>query len=698
MAIFGKENKKEKLREAARRAAEKRKEELRKIVEGTTELSLPATKKMKPYPTEYRDFLREIKRKPLSLYERAAAFSEVIVPFKVQPNFGGIDDSARTGYLNVTAKGVVGLTIFSFLISLVTIVGAQILFSSTFFTAFLVLIGLIFVYMVYEHPHANARVTILKMSADSVLAVLYMVIYMRSSPNLEGAIRFASETLSGPLSWDLKKLLWEIQLGTYASADAAIVDYITKWKTRNEEFSESLNLLRSATVGTKRREDLYDQVVGIILTGTKERTKHYVSGLRMPVMLIHAMGVLLPVMGLVMFPIVVIFMAQSVKPMFLFITYDVLLPLFLWFFIDYVLRARPPTFSQPDLSLAKNVPPLGSVRFGESLLPILPIALLASLPLIAIGAYGIGSLDPTTSVNYSVIMIAGFAAAIIVYTILDTLQKIKIRKDIERIEQEFSVALFQLGNQLNSGYPIETAIDRSIEGLKGLKIAELFKITSDNMRRFGYTFEQALFDPKIGAVWYYPSRLIRSIMLTITESSKKGMNIAANSMLTISKYLQGMREVRESVSDVLGETTSSMKFLAAFLAPLVAGVTVTMAVVIMQILAQLGTQLSQITATADVSSVQTLLVIPWANCQQGVCSGPPVLPWQFQLVVGIYMIETILLLSMFLNRIEYGEDAIGLRSTIGDTLLIGTVVYVLSWIITMMVFGNSIASVLSPRI
>ena len=698
MPIFGKDNKKEKLREAARRAAEKRKEELRKIVEGTAELSLPAAKKLKPYPTEYRDFLREIKRKPLSLYEKAASFSEMFVPFSIDKNFGGIDDSAKAGYLNVTAKGVVGLTIFSFLLSLISIIVSQTLFASTFFTTFIVLIGLIFVYLVYEYPHANARVTTLKMSADSVLAVLYMVIYMRSSPNLEGAIRFASETLSGPLSWDLKKLLWEIQLGTYPNADEAIKDYISKWKTKNEEFAESLNLLRSAVVGTKKRDDMYDQVVNIVLTGTKERTKKYVSGLRMPVALIHAMGVLLPVMGLVLFPIVVIFMAQSVKPIFLFMAYDIILPLFLWFFIDYILRARPPTFSQPDISLAKGVPPLGTAKFGESILPVAPLAVLVALPLMAIGIYGIGSADPRTSVNFSVVLVGGIAAGIIAYAMLDAWQKIKIRKDIERIETEFSVALFQLGNQLNSGYPIEAAIDRSIEGLKGLKIVDLFKITNDNMRRFGYTFEQALFDPKVGAVWYYPSRLVRSVMQTITESSKKGMNIAAVSMITISKYLQGMREVRENVSDVLGETTSSMRFLAAFLAPMVAGVTVTMAVVIMQILAQLSTQLGQITADTDVTAAQTLLVIPWANCQQGTCAGPPVTPWQFQLVVGLYMIETVLLLSMFLNRIEYGEDSIGLRSTIGDTLLFGTVVYILSWIITIMVFGNSIATLLMPKI
>ncbi len=692
MALFKKKDKKAALREAAVRAAAKRREELKKIIEGAPELSMPAKQKFTVYPTEYREFLREIKQKPFSLYERAAALSEKILPLKVKPEFGEIEESAKAGYLAASAKGVVALTILSFIFIVALTITVSLLFASAVFTAFVLLLGLIFVYLVYTHPHTNARVTTLRMSADSVLAILYMVIYMRTSPNLEGALKFASETLSGPLSWDLKKLLWDIELGKYPNADAAITDYINKWKMKNEEFAESLNLLRSAVIGTKKREDMYDQVVGIILTGTAIRSRRYVTSLRLPILLIHAMGVLLPVMGLVLFPIVVIFMADVVKPTFLFLGYDLILPLFLWFIINHILKARPPIFSQPDITLAKGIPPLGQLKIGETSFPVWIFALFISLPIIYVGYVGMASLDPFISVSYSVVTVAGLAAFIASYVLLDAHQKIKIRRDIEKIEQEFSVALFQLGNQLNSGYPIETAIDRSIDGLKGLKIVDLFRITNDNMRRFGYTFEEALFDSKVGAVWYYPSRLIRSIMQTIVESSKKGMNIAAVSMITISKYLQNLAEVKESVSDTLGETTSSMSFLAMFLTPLVAGVTVTMAVVIIQILTQLGAQLSVLATTGSQFPASTnLFVIPWVTA-----GGVAVSPAVFQLVVGIYMVEIAVLLSIFLNRIEYGEDAIGVRSIIGTTLIIAVIVYAVSWLITFGVFGNTIQSLLLP--
>jgi hypothetical protein len=76
-----------------------------------------------------------------------------------------------------------------------------------------------------------------------------------------------------------------------------------------------------------------------------------------------------------------------------------------------------------------------------------------------------------------------------------------------------------LGNTLSGGTPIEIAIDRARDNLKNLKIAEMFEIISLNMKKFGYTFEQAIFDKDVGAIWYYPSKLIHSIMQTIVQSA-----------------------------------------------------------------------------------------------------------------------------------------------------------------------------------
>jgi hypothetical protein len=528
---------------------------------------------------------------------------------------------------------------------------------------------------------------------------------MRASPNLEAALRFAAETMTGPLSWDLKKLLWDIHVGVYPNADAALAAYANRWKVENEEFAEAVNLLRSsASVEAGRRNKLFDETVNLILTGTAEKTKRYVSDLRMPVMLIHALGVLLPVMGLVLFPIVVIFMSDSVSPGILFLGYDVILPIMLWFIISNVLLARPPTFSQPDVSLAKDVPPLGRFAIAGRLVPIWPVSLLILVPIVLLSYTMIGPCfgsaaaisaacsDTFSFVNLSMMIILALGFSIAAYGFLDSMQKIKVRNDIETIEGEFGIALFQLGSSITGGTPIELAIDKAATNLKGMKIADLFFRTSSNMKRFGYTFEQALFDPSVGAVWWYPSRLIRSIMTTVTESSKKGMFAASDAMVTIATYLKGMHSVKEEVEDVLGETIASMKFLSMFLTPLVAGVTITMAVVIIQILVQLGDQLASLSAgSGDVGTTASIITLPWLKS-----GGIAITPVAFQLIVGLYMLEIAVLLSYFLNRIQYGDDAIGMRSVVAKTVLVAVVVYLFSWLITYSIFGSSIQDLLTP--
>jgi hypothetical protein len=414
----------------------------------------------------------------------------------------------------------------------------------------------------------------------------------------------------------------------------------------------------------------------------------------MPMTLIYAMGILLPVMGLVLFPIILIFIADYVKPSFVFFGYDILLPAFLYFMVNYLLASKPPTFSPPDISKAKGVPPMNKFSFLERFIPVLPVALLIAVPFVILGWFGLTLEEAYTSVNFSLMIILGAALAIISYAFLDSYQKMKVRKDIERIENEFATALFQLGNAISGGAPLESAIDKAKANLKEMKIADMFDIISLNMKKFGYTFEEAMFNKNVGALWYYPSKLIHSIMQTVIQSARKNIKTAASSMVVISRYLKGVHEVKEEIDDILGETTSSMKFLAMLLAPMVSGVTVTLAVIILQILQRLGAAMQNIMmAAGELNSYQTFLLVPWA-----MGGTLPITPAAFQLIVGFYMIETGVLLAVFLNGIEYGEDPIGMRQIIWKTLMLAIIIYIISWFATYSMFGNTIEQLLTPAV
>lgn len=689
MGLFGGGSKVEK---AAKAAEEEKKREIKRIVE-MTQIKMPTEeqKGFTPLPREYTSFLQEIKKQPRTKYEKACFYSQKILGVNLSESSGAkLNESLKAAYLNATPKGVMSFTLLSMLILVTASVIFMVFGGGTTFGAFALMFSLGTVFYIYNYPNQAAKSMSMKMSADSVLAILYMVIYMRTSPNLEGALRFASENLGGPLSWDLKKLMWDIQVGKYLTADQAVISYIEKWKEKNKEFAEALHLLRGIAVEPTKREVIFRETISVILNGTKERTKHYATGLRMPMMLVHAMGVLLPVMGLVLFPVIIIFMADTVKPVFVFFGYDVLLPLVLYFFMDYILQTKPPTFSQPDISRAKGIPPMGKMKVGKYMLPIWPFAVLVGVPLFLIGYNGMQDRVVYNAVNSSVLIIVAIAGSIIVYTYLDSFQKMKVRKDIEKVEDEFSVALFQLGNQISGGIPIELAIDKAIVDLKDLKISEMFRIIALNMKKFGCTFEDAFFDKEMGAINYYPSKLIESIMRTIVESSRKSITVAAESMITVSSYLKNVHNVKEEIEEILGETISSMRFLGMFLAPMVSGVTITMAVIILQVLSSLGTTLQPLLAEGGGNAAQSLFLMPW-----GVGAEPPITPQSFQLIVGLYMVEIAVILSFFLNKIVYGEDLVGERSTMASTLIFALVIYYVSWIGIYSMFGASIESLLS---
>ncbi|MBI5061850.1 MAG: hypothetical protein HZB67_06095 [Candidatus Aenigmarchaeota archaeon] len=404
-------------------------------------------------------------------------------------------------------------------------------------------------------------------------------------------------------------------------------------------------------------------------------------------MVIHALGIILPVMGLVMFPIIAIFL--NVSSVMLFIMYDVMLPLILFFVISRALDDRPATYSKIDVSDHPDLPAGGRFRMGKSDVPAWPFAIIIAILLVAAGIWFFYSNlsaiteegqevmqmpEQNVQIYSAMMIIAGLGIGFAIYFILTSTQNIGVRDKTQEIEKEFREALFQFGSTVSSGKPIEMAIDESAKRMETLKIKELFKQASMNIKKMGMTFHQAFFDEQYGAIKYYPSRLVKSVMRTITESAKRGVKTASMAMLSISRYLRGLHKTQEDVRASLSDVTGSLRFQAYFLSPFIAGIISSMAVIIIQILQRLGEQ----TSSLGVAGVGGIL--------GGITEGMGISPFEFILVVGIYVIESCFLLAMLLNGIERGEDNIGRNYLIGWMLVTSIIVYVVSVSISMMIF------------
>jgi hypothetical protein len=76
--------------------------------------------------------------------------------------------------------------------------------------------GFLFYYL-YTFPARLANQWRLKAGSQMVPCILYIVVYMKHTSNLERAIRFASMHLDPPLALDLKKVFWDVETGKYST-------------------------------------------------------------------------------------------------------------------------------------------------------------------------------------------------------------------------------------------------------------------------------------------------------------------------------------------------------------------------------------------------------------------------------------------------------------------------------------------------
>ena len=663
--------------------AEKRKSRKEEILEMYEKIELPKKPPLETTSWEYRVFKKEEKlaRMPRNLYEKLCNLSEKILP--VEPDEATkrkIEHAIKLAHLHITPVGAASLT----LLTCAAISGAafllilsKLLFGiglSLGYGLLTILFAVLFSYYLYIYPLHLERRYLAKIGSEITMMILYMVIYLRNSPNLEGAIEFAARNLSGELAFDLRKILWDVEVGIYTTVDEALIDYLLLWQS-DRYFVEAIQLMRTSLEQPEdKRIAMLDEAVNLVLSGTHEKAKNFAQQMKMPILMIHALGILLPVMGLVLFPIIGIFL--DVRSEILFIGYDVLLPLAVYFFIYNVLEVRPVTISQVTMEEHPNMPPPGKFALGRFYVPVSLAAALAASPLLLMGTY-FYFLSGSDNLYPSLIITLGMVVFAFLFYFLSSFQRIRIREEITKVEQEFTEALFQLGNQVSTGAPVEIAIERATRSIGELSIKRFFDIILRNMRNLGMTFREAVFDEEYGAVLYYPSRLIKSVMRIIVDSAKKGIGVAALTMLSISRHLKNLAETQTRIHDMLSDVVSSLRFQAFLLTPLIAGIIVTMAAVIIGILNKLTSAVKHAAITGETGYITPFL--PWGKLH--------VTPGEFQLICALYFIETSILISTFINWIENGGDEIYKQRMAARVLAIGSVVYFISFFVSYGVFA-----------
>ncbi|MFH1787225.1 MAG: hypothetical protein ABH811_00310 [archaeon] len=575
------------------------------------------------------------------------------------------------------------------------------------FFILIIVLSIFLFYFVNGYPKRLASKWRLKASSQMVPAILYIVVFMRHTPNLEKAIAFASQHLQPPLALDFKKVFYDVEIGKFSTIKESLDNYLENWRDYSVEFIEAFHLIESSLFepDNSRRITTLEKSLQVVLDGVYNKMLRFTHSVRSPLVNVYMLTVVLPVLGIALLPLASAMVGGMIQWYHVFILYTLLFPFLSFYLTDRIMMLRPGGYGETKL-LERN--PLyykysNNKYYLTTFLICLPFFIIGFLPLIfqytpipgflglqsdysfsdfglgffegklfdfkidgnrTVGPFGIGALIFGMFIPFGVALFFS-----IVYK-KKTQELIVEREKTKQLESEFNNSLFQLGNRMGNGMPPELVFGKVAESSRGLRTEDFFRRVNYNIQQMGMSVDRAIFDQERGAIVYYPSDLIATSMRVLIESSKKGLKIAALSLMSISEYVKNIQKITDRLKDMLAEVVSDMKSNMTFLAPLLSGIVVGLAAMIVFILNKIELDKLGEAGTIGLGSLESFVG------PDGIFSIVNMIPpYYLQIAIGIYLIQIIFILTRTLVTVDSGQDKLERTNKVGKNLTRGILLY-----------------------
>jgi len=621
-----------------------------------------------------------------------------------------IQKEIDAAHLEVTPSQVMALSMLAFalvfiggLLLTVSIFLITLKFPFLFLFLIFLLSGFLFYYF-YTMPSRLANQWRLKAGSQMVPCILYTVVYMKHTSNLERAINFASQHLEPPLSLDLGKVFWDVETGKFSTIKDSLSHYLESWRGVNSEFIESFNLIESSLYepSEARRIQILERALQVMLDGVYDKMLKYSHSVKAPLTNLYMLGIVLPTLGLALIPLASALLGGAIRWYHVLVIFNIIVPFFVFYMTNNIMVKRPGGYGESSiLELNPLYPKYKSkASYFKAALICIPLLILGLMPYIfnytpfpswiglqsdytfsEIGLdvlgnikifnfIGDGPMGPVALILSLLIPLSIFLFFYISYS-GKTKEIIKSRDYTKNLEAEFNNSLFQLGNRIGDGTPAELSFGRVAESAQGQITGDFFRTVNSNIQSLGMPLEKAIFDQKRGAIIYYPSSLISTSMHILVESVKKGLRVAAESLMSIADYARNIGKINERLKDLLADVVSDMKSNMTFLAPLLAGIVVGLASMITLILSKLAAMIntlsgSEMAAYGNIATITRLFDVT-----------AMIPPYFLQICVGLYIAEIIFILTKTLVTVDSGSDELKETYDIGQNLRSGGLLYII---------------------
>ena len=504
-----------------------------------------------------------------------------------------------------------------------------------------------------------------KFSSEMILSIIYMAISLQTNKNLERAVSFAANNLTGLLGMDFKRALWNVHSGKSISISDELSKIAEKWRKESQEFVDAIAILKDSIILSEDQfQKSLNTAIEIVLQKTKTRMKDYAMSLKTPLNIVNSFGVLLPLLAMIFLPLAAIFLPEIVKVSFVSVLYVIVLPAIVYFLFRQYFYSRPYSYHQIEYSGEKHKK--RKLFIGLASIVLMFVIVVPLMNFVMKSSFSDLTFFSSMSVTVSIALIL-FLAGYIYTSGLEM-----INKKIIKYENELPTAAYQLASICRSGKPIEILINEATNYLKDLEIKEIFAIASEKIKS-GLTLDRAFFDEKVGALKDVSSKMIKIVIGSIVDLANKGSLAVSKALDSIARFLDDAKDVNKFTDEVLDEVTSEMKITVYVFAPLASGIVIGLLSMLTIVFYSFAPSFLELERTLSSREYRSALEsVGWLLNLAKTINLP-----QFQIVVGLYMLEIVIMISYFLGELKYGEDEVSKIKDISKTILIAIIIYAL---------------------
>ena len=563
-------------------------------------------------------------------------------------------------------------------------------------------LALFAMYYVQSYPMKEAEKLRIRSLTFIPEIVNYLVMSMKVTPNLERAIKFASEHGHGRIVDDFKNLAYDINIGKYRTVEEALDHMAWKWGDYSPEFKHALMLVRSSVMEAdeNKRNALLDKAITDVLEGIQEKMDMYSRAMHQPSIYLYYFGVLLPLLLIIIIPVGAMMGGENIAWLSgavpLAIIYNLLIPAMSFFLAKSILSKRPPTREVPDIPEdLPGLPKRGWFKIGGHQLPVMLVAAGIFIGIVAAGFLATPLLDPKpasfepTYDSYCLLgspdgiclpylpyagLILGAVSAFGFYLWSEYKDRWAMQREIVKMENGFQETLYILASRLGEGRPIEDAMKYAAEFLPNSPATKrIFLPTIHNVALLGMTMKSALFDEAYGSLRFIPSGFIRGTMHIVIDSLGLGVQTAARSIISLSLQLRDLQKVEKALKAMLSDITNMMATMSMFIAPVVLGITIALQQIIMGAMKSMSE--SGLGSNMDTSNIPGMSAFKMPKLGNADVLKGAATQAQLLFIISLYMIEIVAVLIYFAAHVNEGDNKIAFRMALAKAMPIAMAIF-----------------------